>query len=153
MKIELLEFLRCPKSGQRLLLEQDNNQGQEIQTGWLVSEDGQFRYPVQKGIPRFVPESNYADNFGMQWNHFSQTQLDGFSGQPISENRFWEATDWSQSEMQDKWVLDVGCGAGRFAEVALNAGANVVALDYSSAVDDCLLYKLKKSPEITCCTR
>ena len=30
------------------------------------------------------------------------------------------------------------CGAGRFAEVALDAGAKVVALDYSSAVDACL---------------
>jgi ubiquinone/menaquinone biosynthesis C-methylase UbiE len=39
--------------------------------------------------------------------------------------------------MQDKWVLDVGCGSGRFAEVALSAGAKVVALDYSSAVDAC----------------
>ncbi len=32
-------------------------------------------------------------------------------------------------------MLDAGCGAGRFAEVALQAGAKVVALDYSSAVD------------------
>jgi SAM-dependent methyltransferase len=35
--------------------------------------------------------------------------------------------------------LDVGCGAGRFAEVALSAGAIVVALDYSSAIDACRL--------------
>jgi SAM-dependent methyltransferase len=34
-------------------------------------------------------------------------------------------------------VLDVGCGAGRFAEIALGAGANVIALDYSRAVDAC----------------
>jgi ubiquinone/menaquinone biosynthesis C-methylase UbiE len=34
-------------------------------------------------------------------------------------------------------VLDVGCGAGRFAEAALSMGAQVVAVDYSSAVDAC----------------
>ena len=34
-------------------------------------------------------------------------------------------------------VLDVGCGSGRFAEVALSLGANVTALDYSSAIDAC----------------
>ena len=34
-------------------------------------------------------------------------------------------------------VLDVGCGAGRFAEIALRTGAKVVALDYSTAVDAC----------------
>jgi 2-polyprenyl-3-methyl-5-hydroxy-6-metoxy-1,4-benzoquinol methylase len=34
-------------------------------------------------------------------------------------------------------VLEVGCGAGRFTEILLSAGALVVSLDYSSAVDAC----------------
>ena len=34
-------------------------------------------------------------------------------------------------------MLDAGCGAGRFAEVVLKAGAKLVALDYSSAVYAC----------------
>lgn len=109
----------------------------EIGNAWLVSENGQHRYPVRNGIPRFVPESNYADNFGMQWNHFSKTQLDSHSGHPISAERFWKATGWTPEDMKDCWVLDAGCGAGRFAEVALSSGAQVVALDYSSAVDAC----------------
>ena len=33
--------------------------------------------------------------------------------------------------------MDVGCGAGRFAEIALNAGAEVIAIDYSGSVDAC----------------
>ena len=41
--------------------------------------------------------------------------------------------------MNGSWVLDAGCGAGRFAEIALSSGANVVALDYSSAVNACYL--------------
>jgi len=105
--------------------------------GWLVSRDGRYRYPVRNGIPRFVPESNYADSFGMQWNRFAKTQLDSFSGHPISGERFWTATGWNKADMRDRWVLDVGCGSGRFAEVALSSGAQVVALDYSSAVDAC----------------
>ena len=36
---------------------------------------------------------------------------------------------------EGKWVLDAGCGMGRFAEIALKIGAQVVALDYSNAVD------------------
>lgn len=137
MKIELLELLRCPKTGQRLLLENGNNDACEFESGWLVSADGRERYPVLRGIPRFVPQSNYADSFGMQWNHFRQTQLDSHSGHPISTERFWLATGWKPEQLKDQWVLDAGCGAGRFAEVALLAGANVVALDYSSAVDAC----------------
>jgi SAM-dependent methyltransferase len=137
VKIELLEMLRCPTTGQHLILDTDNDISQEIEAGWLVSEDGKHRYPIRNGIPRFVPQSNYADNFGMQWNHFRQTQLDSYSGLPISSDRFWSATNWSPAGMKDQWVLDVGCGAGRFAEIALQAGAKLVALDYSSAVDAC----------------
>ena len=147
MKTELLELLRCPKTGQRLTLETDFNTSQEVEAGWLVSEDGLRRYPIHNGIPRFVPESNYADNFGMQWNHFRQTQLDSHSGVPISSDRFWLATNWSPDDLKDQWVLDVGCGAGRFAEVALLAGAKLVALDYSSAVDACYA-NLKHHPNL-----
>lgn len=134
MKPELLALLRCPSSGQGLVFEESSVPGQD---GWVVSEDSQNRYPVRDGIPRFVPESNYADNFGMQWNHFRQTQLDSYSGHPISTDRFWAATGWNPKDLKGKWVLDAGCGAGRFAEVALIAGAHVVAMDCSSAVDAC----------------
>ena len=135
MKLELLEILRCPQSGQRLKLEGD--QLAEIDNGWLVTIDGRYRYPIRNRIPRFVPESNYADNFGMQWNHFRTTQLDSHSQHPISSNRFWGATGWQGTDLKGQWVLDAGCGAGRFAEVAAKAGAKIVALDYSSAADAC----------------
>jgi len=135
MNKEFLNLLRCPVTGQQLSLESHNINGGGAD--WLVSKDGSRKYPIKNGIPRFVAESNYADNFGMQWNHFAKTQLDSHSGHAISADRFWAATGWSVIEMKDRWVLDVGCGSGRFAEVALSSGANVVALDYSSAVDAC----------------
>jgi 2-polyprenyl-3-methyl-5-hydroxy-6-metoxy-1,4-benzoquinol methylase len=124
-------------SAQRLQPVDCTGSHSQIEAGWLVSEDGRHRYPIRQSVPRFVPESNYADNFGMQWNKFSRTQLDSHSGHPISARRFWAATGWSVADLAGKWVLDAGCGAGRFAEVALEAGASVVALDYSSAVDAC----------------
>lgn len=110
---------------------------EEIVTGALVTEDGAHRYPIVGGIPRFVAAENYADNFGLQWNHFRRTQLDSHSGHPISRDRFYRYTGWQSEMLAGKRVLDVGCGAGRFAEIALDAGATVVALDYSSAVDAC----------------
>lgn len=138
MRPELLDVLRCPHTGQRLRVESAVTSGGRIREALLVSEDREHRYPVREFIPRFVPASNYADSFGMQWQRFRQTQLDSFSGQPISAQRFWKATAWRPADLRDAWVLDVGCGAGRFAEVALNAGARVVALDYSAAVDACM---------------
>ena len=136
MNDTLLPILRCPSSGQRL--RPADGTGPDLVSGWLASEDGQHRHEIRSGIPRFVPASNYADNFGMQWNHFARTQLDSHSGHAISAERFWAATGWKPADMAGKWVLDIGCGAGRFAEIALSSGANVVALDYSSAVDACL---------------
>ena len=136
MRQSLLDQLKCPATQQKLRLE-SGSASEPIDEDVLVSEDGQHRYPVRKGVPRFVPETNYADNFGMLWNHFARTQLDSHSGHPISADRFWKATGWKPEAMKGKWLLDVGCGSGRFAEIALSSGANVVALDYSTAVDAC----------------
>jgi SAM-dependent methyltransferase len=140
-------MLRCPISGQKLKymkqLENDNARDNYF----LINEDEKYKYEVINSIPRFVPKSNYADNFGMQWNYFRKTQLDSYSGYPISADRFWSATGWTPEMIKDKWVLDVGCGSGRFAEIALIAGAKVVALDYSSATDACL-HNLRDHPNL-----
>jgi SAM-dependent methyltransferase len=137
MHVVLLNILRCPKSGQQLRLVEPEYRGPRVHSGWLVSTDGLQRYPIRDFVPRFSPASNYADNFGMQWNKFRKTQLDSSSGKPISANRFWTSTGWAPEMISGRWVLDAGCGAGRFAEIAVRAGANLVALDYSSAVDAC----------------
>jgi SAM-dependent methyltransferase len=57
------------------------------------------------------------------------------------------ATGWYPEDIAEQWVLDAGCGAGRFAGVALQAGAKVIALDYSSAVDACYA-NLKHHPNL-----
>jgi SAM-dependent methyltransferase len=95
-------------------------------------------YPVVNGIPRFVSAENYASNFGFQWSRFRRTQLDSYSGKPISRDRFVRETGWAAQQLAGSLTLDLGCGAGRFAEIALSFGATVVAVDYSSAVDACL---------------
>jgi ubiquinone/menaquinone biosynthesis C-methylase UbiE/uncharacterized protein YbaR (Trm112 family) len=137
MHPDLIDRLRCPVTGERLLLEHGPVENGRIETGSLVSERSAHRYAIRGYIPRFAAESNYADSFGIQWNRFRRTQLDSYSGHPISATRFWKATGWEPQALAGQWMLDVGCGAGRFAEVALNAGAYVVALDYSNAVDAC----------------
>jgi 2-polyprenyl-3-methyl-5-hydroxy-6-metoxy-1,4-benzoquinol methylase/uncharacterized protein YbaR (Trm112 family) len=132
----LLELLRCPVSGSRLSLENGVVKDDQIVSGQLVSDQG-HRYPIVNSIPRFVEATNYASSFGLQWTHFRRTQLDSFSGLPISANRFYRFTKWSATALAGKTVLDVGCGAGRFTEIALAAGAHVVAVDYSQAADAC----------------
>ena len=45
------------------------------------------RFPVRGGIPRFVPKNNYASSFGLQWKKYQKTQLDSYTGHPISADR------------------------------------------------------------------
>ena len=92
-------------------------------------------FPVLRGIPRFVPQENYADSFGLQWNRFAKTQLDSAIGTDRSRDRFLDETLWDESQLAGKIVLDAGCGSGRFSEIALALGAQLIAIDYSSAVD------------------
>lgn len=136
MRTSLLPLLRCPTCTARLdLTATDREASDRISTGALSCTGCAATYPIIRGIPRFVPEQGYADNFGMQWNMYRRTQLDSHTGRPISADRFRTFTGWTTDEMQGDLVLDVGCGAGRFAEIAVATGAHVVAVDYSNAID------------------
>ncbi len=75
----------------------------------------------------------YADNFGLQWNHFRRTQIDRFNGTRISRQRFFEATGWPE-RLDGERVLEAGSGAGRFTEILLSTGAQVFSFDLSDAV-------------------
>jgi len=104
-------------------------------------QDGTLRascgcaFPVRKGIPRFVRDETYADAFGLQWNDYRTTQLDSHTGVAISKERLARCVGGHLEDLRSARVLEVGCGAGRFTEVLLTAGANVFAVDLSSAVD------------------
>jgi 2-polyprenyl-3-methyl-5-hydroxy-6-metoxy-1,4-benzoquinol methylase len=92
-------------------------------------------FPVVDHVPRFVPSKNYATGFGLQWNAFRQTQLDSYTGTTISRERLVRCLGGSLEIVKGKSVLEAGCGAGRFTEVLLEAGAKVFACDLSTAVD------------------
>jgi len=137
VKQELLNILWCPSCGSDLGLMKAIINGNEIEEGELNCEGCGSIYPIIRFIPRFVPSDNYAGNFGFQWNRFLKTQLDSYTGKPIARERFLKRMDCHLTELNGRMVLDVGCGAGRYAEIALSMGAKLVAVDYSSAVDAC----------------
>jgi SAM-dependent methyltransferase len=142
VKSSLIAWLRCPRCNDdsqkgELSLVDAVQKHDEIESGALICNACEARHPIVAGIPRFVSLDNYAENFGFQWNRFRTTQLDSHSGQSISRDRFLKSTGWSPQSLAGRRVLDIGCGAGRFAEVALSCGATVFAVDYSKAVDAC----------------
>jgi ubiquinone/menaquinone biosynthesis C-methylase UbiE len=101
--------------------------------GFLVDGAGNH-FPVADGVPIFVEETNYADNFGFQWNSFAKTQIDT-AAHRISSLRFWAETGWTPADLAGKRVLEVGSGAGRFTSVVLRESqASLASVDFSNAV-------------------
>lgn len=90
---------------------------------------------VTSGVLRFVDDEGYAASFGDEWTWFSQTQLDRLDDdQDESRRTFGTKTGLASADLDGKIVLDVGCGMGRFTEVASAYGARVVGMDLSRAV-------------------
>ena len=96
--------------------------------------DNKKKLVVSEGIINFTTERNYTENFGFQWNKFRKTQLDSYNLSNISENRFLHSTNWNPKDLKNKLILDIGCGTGRFSEIALKYGAKVISIDYSQSV-------------------
>ena len=107
------------------------------ESGELVSSDG-TRYAIRGGIPRFVDDEGYTASFGEQWRRYRLTQIDRENGTHVTADRLFQTSGWPPEDLAGQEVLEVGCGAGRFTQVLLDAGAKVVAVDYSAAVEACL---------------
>lgn len=84
--------------------------------------------PVAGGIPRFV-EQAHLSSFGRQWNRYEVAHDE--------EDRatFTAKTGVRLDELKGLRVLDAGCGGGRYAKVAGEAGATVIGADQSTAVE------------------
>lgn len=104
-------------------------------SGELHDRFSPVTWPIEGGIPRFVRDEGYASNFGLQWTTFRLTQFDSYTGKPLFFDRFWKNTKWDAAELRGARVLEVGSGAGSFTEVLLEAGARVVSVDLSLAVE------------------
>jgi SAM-dependent methyltransferase len=124
LSAELLELLRCPACRAAL-----NEEG----TGYVCS-GCQRSFPLERGVIRFVDAENYADSFGFQWQRYARTQLDDAQSQE-SEKDFHRKTGLTPEDIKGKLVLDVGCGMGRYADIATRWGARVVGIDLSAAAE------------------
>jgi SAM-dependent methyltransferase len=124
MPLEVRDLLRCPDC-----------QGCLDQDGEKYSCPGCRKdFPIVDGVLRFVASEHYAGSFGYQWQRFDRTQLD-HADRNFSEPDFKKKTGLTPEDLNGKLVLDVGCGTGRFAEVATRWGARVVGIDLSVAAE------------------
>lgn len=137
MKATYLPLLCDPYTREPLEVEIYSSDGDEILTGKLRSKTNVFN--IRNGIPRFVEGKNYSDSFGFQWNRWSTVQFErenkGTPMEGFTLAKFLKISKFKKEKIDNKILLDLGCGSGRFTDIALSFGSTVIAIDYSSAVD------------------
>lgn len=127
MTQDQIRLLRCPGCGDgSLVIEEEATR--------LRCASCRAVYPVVNGVARFVQREHYAQSFGLQWNVHRRTQLDSYTGLPLSRNRLFQVSCWPQ-DLRGQTILEAGSGAGRFTEVLVSTGAQVLSFDLSTAVD------------------
>jgi SAM-dependent methyltransferase len=137
MKASWVSFFCCPNCrAQKFHLQKSRlgSAGDEIDEALLVCGQCSATFCIQGGIPRFVPNEEYAGSFGLQWNKFRKTQLDSYTSFPLSSDRLFRVTQWPRNMTGDQ-VLEAGSGAGRFTQVLVGTGATVFSFDLSNAVE------------------
>jgi 2-polyprenyl-3-methyl-5-hydroxy-6-metoxy-1,4-benzoquinol methylase len=125
LSADLQTILRCLGCGSKL--DSDN-------AGGFICPVCKRTYPKVNGIARFVDSQHYAASFGFQWHRYQKTQLDHDEVREADQH-FRIKTALRPEEVKGKVVLDVGCGMGRFAEVATRWGGRVVGVDLSAAAE------------------
>jgi len=161
MRDALLSYLFCPDCRCRFELSVLKQSGDQIVEGLLHCTEGKHVYPVVRSIPRILPSAladepeftaRYRDviaahrrditsldferkveetkkRFGKQWNTYRVQR-------PEEDRAYFQSkTGFNLAEFSGKTVLDAGGGSGRYCRIAGEAGAVVMAVDLSSAVE------------------
>ena len=77
-----------------------------------------------------LPDASYVDTFGFEW-----TQIDGFVGKEVmSHGHIFGRFQLSANYLENKIVVDVGCGNGRIGRLVAPHAKQYLGLDLSEAV-------------------
>lgn len=136
MKLSLVPLLACPGCKGALSVGGVQADASDVEEGTLACVGCGARFPIVRGVPRFVPEALTSDKqataeaFGWQWTHFHEVV-------PEHEQQF---LDWvaplRREDFAGRVVLDGGCGKGRHLACAARFGAShAVGVDLSAAVE------------------
>jgi SAM-dependent methyltransferase len=137
MQRRFIDRFVCLKCGGSLRLAPSrtaNKATDEVSEGELICTGCNAVVPIVRGLPRFVPSESYASSFGFQWNRFDKLQVDAVMHNDLTRDRFFATTGWP-ARMEGQVILEAGCGAGRFTQIALETGAEVISFDLSIAVE------------------
>lgn len=137
-----LTWLHCPQCRGHLALATANERRPDgrLLTGTLRCESCGHEYKVSRGVPRLLGQvpgievARTVDKFGTVWRHASAKMESTPFLEPELFLDFIEPV--TPDFFRDKIVLDLGCGMGRFCQMALDFGARfVVGVDLGDAIE------------------
>jgi SAM-dependent methyltransferase len=161
MRTALLEHLCCPKCKCGFEVHVLEEAEDQISEGLLRCKNEQHLYPIVRSVPRilsaaFKQESEFRIKYRELIDGYKVMQSSG-NGDGLSEKvrlsfgRQWTTYQVQRPEEDDayfrsktatdpacltgKLVLDVGCGSGRYTRIVGEAGATVIGVDLSAAVE------------------
>jgi SAM-dependent methyltransferase len=134
MKASLVSLLACPDCHASLRLETTESNGEEILAGAFECAACGKRFGITGGVPRFAPKDTYVSTFSFEWKRWRRTQFDT-AARSTSASTFHASTGRRPEQLAGKIVLDAGCGAGRYMDLVARAGAEVVGVDLSLAIE------------------
>jgi len=149
MKLYLLSVLACPVCQKELefgSLKEFPRAHEEIKEGLLRCKSCGRAYPIVDSIPqlRLDPDmgspSRTRVSFGWEWKRYPGSR-------DTDKGTFLEETQTEPHQWKDKFVLDAGCGMGRYTMVALSLGAEVVAFDLSDSIHR-LIPAVRENPKL-----
>jgi SAM-dependent methyltransferase len=131
MKFELLNYIVCPNCKSKLVLEEEIVKNDEIKEGLLKCTKCSKSYKIKNYIPIFIDDDKYAKSFSFEWTVHKETQI---KYTHENEEKFFKHTGLRKDELNNKFILDIGCGVGRFMEIANKYGGIVFGIDISDSV-------------------
>ena len=79
-------------------------------------------------------EKHYSETFFEEYKKYPKIQLDSFNKLNLNEERFYSNSKWDQKDLKDKNILEIGSGAGKFTEILIKSGCNLITTDSSDAI-------------------
>ena len=87
-----------------------------------------------KGVHILDKDDKYVANFGKQWRDHVDIQIDSKNGFNCSKDLLENVIFSDIKYFQDKTVLEIGCGAGRFSEHIIKYAKELILVDLSQAI-------------------
>ena len=99
------------------------------------------KFKIENDVHVLNNNDDYSANFGKQWKKYTNTQIDSINNFKISYNLINDLFFNNMKLMNDKNILEIGSGAGRFTEIIIDKAKSCTTVDMSAAI----FYNVSKS--------